>query len=60
MRRWPACSTGAIRRAAGKLKVMLPGDVAIDAEVDPGTNGDGDGLAARLDVSLPGSDYVPG
>jgi osmotically inducible protein OsmC len=39
---------------AGKTKVTLPADVAIDAEVDLGTTGGDYGLAARLNVSLPG------
>ena len=40
--------------AAGKKKVALPPDVAIDAEVDLGTTRGAYGLAARLNVSLPG------
>jgi lipoyl-dependent peroxiredoxin len=39
---------------AGKRKVALPPDVAIDAEVDLGTTRGAYGLAARLNVSLPG------
>jgi Ohr subfamily peroxiredoxin len=40
--------------AAKKMKVTLPADLAIDAEVDLGTTGDGYFLQARLNVSLPG------
>ena len=39
---------------AGKLKVAVPVDMAVDAEVDLGPAGDAYGLAARLNVSLPG------
>ncbi len=42
--------------AAGKLKVALPADRAVDAEVDLGTNDGGYLLRARLNVSLPGLD----
>ena len=38
----------------GKKKITLPPEVAIDAEVDLGTSGATYGLAARLNVSLPG------
>jgi Ohr subfamily peroxiredoxin len=39
---------------AGKKKITLPPDAAVDAEIDLGlTHGDF-GLAARLNVSLPG------
>lgn len=51
---WSACFIGAMGRAAGKLQVTLPPDVAVDAEIDLGT-ADGDYfLQARLNVSLPG------
>jgi osmotically inducible protein OsmC len=39
---------------AGRMKIALPADVAVDAEVDLGRAGDAYELAARLDVSLPG------
>jgi Ohr subfamily peroxiredoxin len=51
---WSACFIGAMRRAAGQLKVTLPVDLAVDAEVDLGTAGDAFFLQARLNVSLPG------
>lgn len=51
---WSACFIGAMRRAAGQLKVALPPDVAVDAEVDLGSVGEGFALQARLNVSLPG------
>lgn len=51
---WSACFEGAMGLAARKLKVALPSDTAIDAEVDLGlTNGEYL-LRARLNVSLPG------
>ena len=53
---WSACFLGAMGVAAGKLKVTLPPDRAVDAEVDLGTNDGGYVLRARLNVSLPGLD----
>ena len=40
--------------AAGKMKIALPADRAVDAEVDLGTIGGGYAIQARLNVSLPG------
>jgi hypothetical protein len=40
--------------AAGKMKVRLPADLAVDAEVDLCKTGDAFLLQARLKVSLPG------
>jgi lipoyl-dependent peroxiredoxin len=51
---WSACFLGAMGVAAAKMKVSLPPDRAIDAEVDLGTNDGGYVLRARLNVSLPG------
>jgi|SRR5271165_961146 len=51
---WSGCFLSAIKLAAQKMKVPLPADVAIDAEVDLGPAGGAYGLAARLNVSLPG------
>lgn len=51
---WSACFIGAIGIAAGQLKVKLPADLAVDTEVDLGTNEGGYLLRARLNVSLPG------
>src|SRR5262245_31456688 len=51
---WSACFIGAMKVAAGKMKVTLPPETAVDAEVDLGL-GDGNyTLAARLNVHLPG------
>lgn len=51
---WSACLLSAVKLAAHKMKVTLPADVAIDAEVDLGPADGGYALAARLNVSLPG------
>jgi osmotically inducible protein OsmC len=51
---WSACFEGAMVRAAQQLKVALPPDVAIDAEVDLNLADDGFFLRARLNVSVPG------
>lgn len=53
---WSACFMGAMGLAARKMKVTLPADAAVDAEVDLGTTGGGYLLRARLNVSLPGLD----
>lgn len=54
---WSACFLSAMGIAAGKMKVTLPVDRALDAEVDLGTTDGGDYvLRARLNVSLPGVD----
>ena len=45
-----------IKIEAGKAKVKLPADLAIDAEVDLGMTGGAYPLAGRLNVSLPGID----
>lgn len=54
---WSSCFLSAIKIVAAKAKVKLPPDVAIDAEVDLGTNSGGYVLQARLNVSLPGIDH---
>jgi osmotically inducible protein OsmC len=51
---WSACFIGAMKIAAGKLKVRFPADAAVDAEVDLVLTGDAYSLQARLNVSLPG------
>ena len=51
---WSACFIGAMGLAAAKLKVALPADSAVDAEIDLGTADGGYFLQARLNVSLPG------
>jgi osmotically inducible protein OsmC len=51
---WSACFLSAMRIAARKMNVVLPDDVAVDAEVDLGPDHDAYGVAVRLNVSLPG------
>jgi lipoyl-dependent peroxiredoxin len=53
---WSACFIGALQVVAGRQKVALPADTAIDAEVDLGPVGEAYGIAARLNISLPGLD----
>jgi len=51
---WSACFIGAMKAVAGQQKISLPADLAVDAEVDLGTNSGGYLLQVRLNVSLPG------
>jgi Ohr subfamily peroxiredoxin len=51
---WSACFLSAIELVAGKKKVALPVDRAVDAEVDLRLTEGSYSLAARLNVSLPG------
>jgi lipoyl-dependent peroxiredoxin len=53
---YSACFIGAMKAVAGKMKVTLPTDLAVDAEVDLGPTPGAYGIAARLNVSLPGID----
>ncbi len=53
---WSACFLGAMGVAASKMKVTLPAERAVDAEVDLGLSDGGFLLRARLNVSLPGLD----
>jgi Ohr subfamily peroxiredoxin len=51
---WSACFEGAMAIMAQKMKIALPAETAIDAEVDLCVGGEGFNLQARLNVSLPG------
>src|SRR2546423_8137445 len=51
---WSACFISAMGLVASKMKVTVPADAAIDAEIDLGNSGDVYFLRARLNVSLPG------
>src|SRR5438132_13404973 len=51
---WSACFISAMGLVANKMKVQLPADAAIDAEIDLCNSGDVYFLRARLNVSLPG------
>ena len=53
---WSACFIGAMGLAARRMKISLPVDTAIDAEVDLCLTGEAYSLQARLNVSLPGLD----
>ena len=52
---WSACFDSAMEFAARNMKITLPADHAVDAEIDLGPEGGAFSLAAaRLYVSLPG------
>jgi Ohr subfamily peroxiredoxin len=51
---WSACFIGAMEFAARAMKIALPADTAVDAEVDLGSTGGAYFLQARLNVRLPG------
>jgi len=51
---WSACFEGALGLVAQKMKVALPADTAIDAEIDLNLGEGGYLLRARLNISLPG------
>ena len=55
---YSACFIGAMKAVAGKMKVQLPQDLSVDSEVDLGpiNGGNAYGIAARMNVSLPGMD----
>jgi Ohr subfamily peroxiredoxin len=51
---WSACFEGAMGLAARKMKITLPAETAIDAEVDLCNTDGAYFLQARLNVNLPG------
>jgi osmotically inducible protein OsmC len=51
---WSACFIGAMGLAAREMKITLPADRAVDAEVDLCLTNGAYFLQARLNVSLPG------
>ena len=51
---WSACFISAMGVVASKMKIKLPADAAVDAEIDLCNSGDVYFLRARLNVSLPG------
>ena len=53
---YAACFIGAMKAVAGKMKLTLPQDLAIDSEVDLGPIPNAYGIAVRMNVSLPGMD----
>ena len=54
---YSACFIGALKAAAGQVKIKVPNDVSVSAEVGIGPrDAGGFGLAVKLNVSLPGLD----
>ncbi|KER67604.1 peroxiredoxin [Burkholderia cepacia] len=53
---WSACFIGAMGLAAQRLKVALPRDTHVDAEIDLAMTDGEYFLQARLNVSVPGVD----
>jgi osmotically inducible protein OsmC len=53
---WSACFEGALGIAAKKFRITLPGETAIDAEIDLLADKGAYSLQARLNISLPGLD----
>jgi Ohr subfamily peroxiredoxin len=51
---YAACFIGAIKAVAGKMKLTVPAETAIDSEVDLGPTSLGYGISVRLNISLPG------
>ena len=51
---WSACFISAMGLVANRMKVKLPAEAAVDAEIDLCSSGDLYFLRARLNVSLPG------
>jgi lipoyl-dependent peroxiredoxin len=54
---WSSCFLSALKIVAARMKVKLPLNVAVGAEVDLGTTGGQYSIQARLNVSLPGIDH---
>jgi osmotically inducible protein OsmC len=53
---YSACFIGAMKAVAGKMKIALPADVSITADVGIGPIPNGFGIQAALNISLPGMD----
>lgn len=53
---WSGCFLSAIQIAAREAKVVIPDGLAVDAEIDLGSNEGGYLLGARLNVSMPAVD----
>jgi osmotically inducible protein OsmC len=51
---WSACFISAMGVVARRMKITLPTEVAVDAEIDLCNSGDVYFLRARLNVSVPG------
>ena len=55
---YSACFIGAMKAVGGKIGIAVPQDVSIDAEVDLGPIPNAYGIAARLNIHLPGLDQA--
>lgn len=53
---WSACFIGAMRIAAGQMKVRFPKNASVDTEIDLVLTGESYSLRARLHINLPGLD----
>jgi lipoyl-dependent peroxiredoxin len=53
---YSACFIGALKAVGGKMKIAIPADTTINAEVGIGPIPTGFGIQAKLDISLPGLD----
>ena len=53
---YSACFIGAMKAVAGKQKITLPADTAINADVGIGPIPGGFGIQATLNIALPGMD----
>lgn len=53
---YSACFLGAMKHVAGKEKITLPADTAIDGSVGIGAIATGFGIEVELKISLPGLD----
>ena len=51
---WSTCFLTSIKIVAGRMKVNIPSDLAVDADVDLCRDDSGFLLQARINVSLPG------
>ncbi|PSJ43460.1 organic hydroperoxide resistance protein [Allosphingosinicella deserti] len=51
---WSGCFLSAIQISGKQLRIAVPADLSVDAEIDLVTNENGYQLSARLNVSLPG------
>ncbi|UTH75882.1 organic hydroperoxide resistance protein [Chromobacterium sp. IIBBL 290-4] len=57
---YSACFIGALKVAAQQLSVRLPQDVSVTGQVSIGPISQGFGIAAKLEVSLPGVERETG
>ena len=53
---WSTCYLSALKLVAGKKKITLPPETAVDAEIDLCLTGTDFSLRARLNVNMPGVD----